>query len=73
MFKKVTTALLTPTRPPVIPIVIGPDKSITFDMINDYGGWHSDFPANFGWLQTNGNLSLFSGTYGPGSDFKSIS
>ena len=67
-----TTAFVTPTRTPVNPIAIGPDKSISFDTFNNLNGWHTDF-NNFQWIQTNGNISMFSGTYGPGSDFKSIS
>ena len=66
-----TTILITPTRPTVTPVAVGPARNINFDTVNNLFGWRFDY-KNFQWIQTNGNISSFKDTYGPGSDFKSI-
>ena len=70
--QKVTPILVTPTRTPVIqglPVLL--NGSVNFDTVRDFAGWHTAY-NNFKWIQTNGNTSMFVGSYGPGSDYKSI-
>jgi hypothetical protein len=67
-WKKVTTFFVTPSRTSANPIQF---VSANFDTWNNLEGWYTAYNNNK-WLQKNGNESTFFGTYGPGSDWKSI-
>jgi hypothetical protein len=67
--RPLTTIIVTPSRPMVDPIEL---EDVTFDRASDTEGWHTDY-KRFEWLQTNGDNSNVDGSYGPSSDWSSIS
>ena len=67
-----TTIFNTPTRTPVSPVPLEPLNSADFDTFNNLLGWGNEY-LNNKWIQTNGNMSKFVDSLGPGSDWKSIS
>jgi hypothetical protein len=65
---KVTTSFVTPTRTSAKPVAL---QNANFDSLNNLEGWYTTYNNNK-WLQKSGSDSTFFGSYGPGSDWKSV-